>query len=472
LPDHLSDSLLWHPFQLWQIRSLSKLRNYYSIVHGIAEFAEPSDSPIEAIEHWSVAFAANPQQHTFLRVLALLLLSEPLIHLALDSRVITHKHLPETLSGYFSWRDAFQTRDVLSETGLDIDEAINWHKTIAVDAQQVDPLKEFRILLRYASKDKRDLLQGDPLCAYTLYDAAEIIRRMLEQRYQAELTSRAIILPEEHDVNASWGIDKILSHNERHYDSKRATGGDRKTLRRILREYDMDPQPRLTWIVEGDTEAAFFPEYARLQKIDLSRAGIELFNIRGTGGLRDLKTRDLLERFRREEIFADITIDRDGGGEHLRQLKIFRNDGLLNSGFKLWEPDFEEANFTFNELATVVSQMIADAGGTDTMTEAEIRRRMQAQNEAAGKAIEALFGIKKFPQGKGKMWGEALARWVLANPCPDDLVTREDGKRPAQARFEFNLRSQTSSYKWTEAKYTIDDAGNLIRRTSTEENGA
>src|SRR5207237_6785530 len=99
------------------------------------------------------------------------------------------------------------------------------------------------------------------------------------------------------------------------YGAPRTGDFDRSVFRRLVREYDLDPQPRVTWFVEGDTEVGSVRHWSTLHDLDLGRAGIEIMNVRGVGGIASDRLRELLERYRREEAYAFISLDHDGGGE-------------------------------------------------------------------------------------------------------------------------------------------------------------
>jgi len=56
---------------------------------------------------------------------------------------------------------------------------------------------------------------------------------------------------------------------------------DRDILIRLLREYGINPRPRLVLIVEGYTEEIVFPIIANAMGIPLERYNIQIINIRG-----------------------------------------------------------------------------------------------------------------------------------------------------------------------------------------------
>jgi hypothetical protein len=379
------------------------------------------------------------------------------VHTSVDNRV--HLRLYEdgfepTLDSYFSWIEGQDGLQMLSSVGLSIQEAETWHWELAVDAQIADPLEHFRILLRHASRSKRERLQGRALYAHSLYDAAEIHRRYLEQYHDRQL------LEEEgarHGPRAS-----IVKHNS--YGSPRTGDFNRTVFRRIARDFDVDPQARTTWFLEGETERAFVEQFALREHIDLGLAGIEIMNLEGVGGLNDNRFRALLERFQREEVFAYVSIDREDGGKHLRLLKKYAADKLLPAGFRVWRPDFESANFTLAELADVATKLASANGVYVAISARGIQQEMRHTSRPAGEAIKQLWRYGKFYGGKGWAWGKALADWAIDHPCPAEIANNE-GERPIIALVSLLLTGQQSHYQSTAQEYDVDSEGNLVERT-------
>src|SRR5687768_5702704 len=99
---------------------------------------------------------------------------------------------------------------------------------------------------------------------------AEILRRYLEEYHALELPEELSLLtsPSGDEYRQLYGSSKLLDF-------------DRKVLRRIVREFKLDPQARTTWFVEGDTEVAFARRWAERSGVTLERLGIDVMNFRG-----------------------------------------------------------------------------------------------------------------------------------------------------------------------------------------------
>jgi hypothetical protein len=142
-------------------------------------------------------------------------------------------------------------------------------------------------------------------------------------------------------------------------------------------------------------------------------------------------------------------------------LKRYACDGLLPAGFRIWEPDFEEANFTLDELAQIAVQMAAD-GGVQLAVTAEQIAGMKEAGVPVGKAIERIWSRQKFYGGKGTEWGRRLAEWAMTHPCPPELM--ENQRRPAIEILHFMLRGQSSDYASTIESVDVDEQGNLVQK--------
>ena len=191
LPGSLSDSLLWHPFQLWFFfRLASNLKIPIALDASLSSpesYSKMAQKLVSDIPSRMEKIANEGEHSLFLRVLALLLLVEPVVHTSISNSVSFHPHLGETLEKYLSWRESLNSSTFLLRAGLTVEQAEQWHHNLAVNAHINDPVNEFRILLRHASRLKLNRLDNRALLAIGLYDMAEVLRRYLEQFHGREL---------------------------------------------------------------------------------------------------------------------------------------------------------------------------------------------------------------------------------------------------------------------------------------------
>lgn len=358
----------------------------------------------------------------------------------------------ESFEGYDAWRRAEDGERLLDVAGLPLARVEHWHRDLAIRAELDDPLEAFRPLIRHASRDKRKRLKGAALRAESLYDAAAVLRHYAELYHGCTWIEEDDARHGPHGAVVKQGL----------YGAPRTGDFDRTVFRCLVRDYDLDPQARTTWFVEGETEMAFARHWARLRGLDLAKAGVEIMNVRGVGGITSDRLRDLLERFRREEAFAFISLDEDRGGEHLRLLRKYAADRLLIAGYRVWRPDFELANFTVEELADVANTLAVEAGAGVRLTADAIRDEMERSGKAAFEAIKAHWGRAAFYTGKGEGLGRALAEWAVDHPAPSEVV--EEEQRPIETLILFLLRGEWSDYPLTRERTLVDANGRVAER--------
>ncbi len=204
------------------------------------------------------------------------------------------------LHSYLEWRDNQDGPPLLQQSGLTIGEAVQWHRTLSVDAQMCDPLDDFRNLLRHADRGKRDRLKGDALRAHTLYDIAEVLRRYVEEFHGQTL-------PDEADV----GQARADVVNRENYGSDRPGDYQRSVFRRIAREFSVDPGYRLICYVEGETEDAFIRRWFDLVGANPDYEGVRIENLRGKDNVAVPIFEDQLVRLQSEEVLVVVCVDRD-----------------------------------------------------------------------------------------------------------------------------------------------------------------
>lgn len=461
LGGRLGDLLFWHPFQLWEFFRLQQLIAVNLSVSNILRGVESCSTTIEiataGLRDRLAEFADGDHHAAFQRILGLLLLAEPIVHTDIDPHVRTLPSAGESFDGYYDWRAAQRAERFLHCVGLSVEDVQAWHNNLAVTAQLADPVQAFRVLLRHADHDARERLKGDALLAHTLYNSAEVLRRYVE-------TYHGRTLPEEDDIIHGPRGPAV---KEQLYGATRTTDFDRRVFRQIVRSFDLDPQARMLWFVEGDTEEAFIRLLAERTHVDLLRAGVDLMNLKGLGGLKSDRFQALLERLQREEVFPYVTADREQRDEHVRLIRNYARNGLLPAGFRIWDPDFEAANFTVQELVAVAN-IVADRGGVaTTMTEDMVTVEMQRRRWPIGRTIKHLWGRATFPGGKGRLWGEALADWVADHDAPSEIAD-ENGLRPVDQVLRLLLRGQSSHYRFTAEDMDVDPCGTVVPRAGPQ----
>ena len=373
--------MIWHPFQLWEAAQIARRLEIRIALEG--SLADPKDYQktvrrlLSAVRPALSNFSNHPQHLEFLRVLGVLLAVEPLVITAVDTRLkLNLLDLDEGIEGYFAWREQVEPADVLTKTGTTVEVLEGWHRSLALEASFNDPVESWRTLIRFAPRDKRAGFRGDAALAEELYYSSEVLRRFLENHLGVDR------LLEEDDVR--YGAQGPIV-KERHYGKSRTIDFDRSVFRQVVRQYHLDPQPRFRWLLEGATEEAFVYRFAEHQHLDLTRMGVEIINIHGLGGLEGERVSTYLRISSEEEVFAYVTIDFDKLIKNPRILQKYAGDKLLPAGFKIYEPDFEEANFTLEELAIIANTLAQQQGSkSDPITAQEIRQEINSSGKSVG----------------------------------------------------------------------------------------
>ena len=453
--------LWWHRFQVWEFERLSRILESHigltQALYGAEASAKHAERMYGDIPSRIADWANSSERETWEKVLGLLLYAEPLVHLWYDSKVRFAGWRDADLGAYFDWlkREGAHAASALERVGLTLEETKRWHEKLNTSAVLIDPVSQFRTLLRYAARDSKSRLKDEALRADALYEAAEVLRRYLE-------TYHDVRLPEETGTLMMTTDDTL---NQMLYGGSRLLDFDRKVFRRIIRRYGLDPQARLTWLVEGDTEVGVAVRLAERYGTTLEHVGIDVMNFHGLGGLDSDRTISLLERLKNEEVFVYVSVDRDtqGGDDHMRQLRQYAQRDLL-VGFQAWEPDFEDCNFTRGELAQIATKMAQDQEIdlliSEDDLEAEVHRNRK--HVPVGGAIERLLRRHGCRLWKTAAGGRYLADWVMDVPCPREKAV--EGKRPILELYLYLQRSQTSDYWQTVQRSHVGDDGLLHPR--------
>lgn len=457
VPSELRDALLWHPFQLWQFLQIHKdLHLHYSwglVLAGPTQY-QASREKLWQMQLYGVRTFGNADlQHSFLRLLAMLLTVEPLVHSWIFSR-ITLDSVSSDLASYYKWRNSQIGYHALAAAGLTIPDAKDWHFKLSFAADNWDPVVHFRRLFRHADRSAREKLKNEALLAHTLYDTAEILRRYLEVYHWA-------LIPEETD----WDFpEQNESISLERFGSARTTNYRRDVYLRIARSFGVDPGYRTHLFLEGETEMSYVRHWAKLAGILLDRAGVRLVNLRGLGNVSTERFDDELRWLRNDEVFPIICVDldhpnrADKQAEHIKKLKEFEVAGLLPIDFEVWRPNFVEANFTTGEVVEIVNAESVRRGLSLQLAPKDVETVMiydeHGKPRTHRKTIEDAINQIAYDQTgnrvirKGAEWGVSLANWSIYHLAPKELAT-DRGERPITEIFGMALRGKRGDYALT-----------------------
>jgi hypothetical protein len=232
----------------------------------------------------------------------------------------------------------------------------------------------------------------------------------------------------------------------RRYGAERPLDSRTSSRRYLAFNYGLHTGSVTRWYLEGWTELGAVMEALP----GAAMGGIELVNLKGsleTKASVPMKLADGLEQDRALRRFSFVSIDLDEPAA-VRTLRRQVGQGNIVGVVPAYDPDFEFANFTLDELVKVAAEFDDDRGlsgeavrnadwsGVTSSREFEERYRSVSES---GRSL------------KGKEWGAALARYSFEHP---DLA--EGGRRPFLKAVEMAMRTLSVSYDHHKAVYRID----------------
>lgn len=421
---------LYHPFQLLTASELfTRLRLGTELSGQFADHARKA----------AVTFAQSDEYTEMLRLLRLCIRIDPIAGPSVRGTVRYGFEPGRSFDDWLAWRASQDPEEIVAGCGFSRDDLRRLYDFVAKRATLSDPLIHWFPLVRNMERSRLEMLEGAALLAQSLYSLAELLRRFAE-RWLGERW------PEEDDVR--WG-PQGPDVKRRFYGDERVTDGRRDVLRRITRQYGLDPQPKITWFVEGDTEVGFLHELGQRMGIDLENRGISVVNLHGQGALGGGRRRtlggvwfrDRLKELQREECFPMIVVDAHPDAD--RALQQLDRLGLLPVGYVMWKTDFEEENFSTGELVNVANRW-AKKHGASSLRVSDVKRQAKP---TIVEAINSAFG-PGFAIQKNREWGRRLAGWAATHRCP--VAVRDgEGERPIVSMLLTALRSVDANYRAT-----------------------
>lgn len=306
--------------------------------------------------------------------------------------------------GFQVWqklRSRFNPKEALSKSGLILEDIENWRTQIAAEARHLDPLRDWYLLVRHTTYSKRRKLRGDALFAQDRYEIIEILGLFLE-----ELTGKP-----------HYGPDDLLDGGHGEW-KKRVYGAEvdfanRDVLRKIVYEYSLDYDYKMLLFVEGGTEFHAVPIIADAIGISFARLGIRLEKLGGYSEIAPKRIEKLLQYAKRDNMIAYIIIDNhENSKKYVDQLVARRDLPVEKDRVRIWNVDFEEDNFSIDELIKATTHMAAKNDVSIKLTIEMIEEtRKCAPKMGIGNILVALCEEQTFRLSKADL-GEELGFMV------------------------------------------------------------
>ncbi|MCY4002686.1 MAG: hypothetical protein OXF33_03130 [Rhodospirillales bacterium] len=271
----------------------------------------------------------------------------------------------------------------------------NAYEGMAIDQTIVDPIERWYQLTQFVSVRERRKLKGDALRADTMRAGAHMLRLLYRDLYSEELPHP----------------DEVAGSIRDHVPELEVRRDVRRHLEFVANRFGVNPQPKLSLIVEGPSEEAavtrIFEVYYGAHP---GTYGIEIITLGGVGTATGRKKADrfgaiirLIDYLHHHQTFAFLILDNEN---YATQLKANAAKAKSIHGrrryvtrpeyVRIWRDSFEFDNFSCTEIATALTRL---AGGVATFTTREVAQAKRKPNSGAElKALyrkKASYGLKK-----------------------------------------------------------------------------
>jgi len=316
---------------------------------------------------------------------------------SLICQVLSNRFFPKTQSDrrtihlsissdYYNWKwnkycYDWDSKSVMKEMGISIDELKNLHQIISIDAQNVDPLKHWYELVNFISVEEKKQLKGEALLAQTFYSMEQMTRLFYE-----DVTGEKLCVPSE-------GLGFKLEN----YYGKGVIDNSLNYLEFLANQYHLNPRPRLILVVEGNGEEVQFPRLSKdLFRCPFPNLGIEVVNLKGVGGFTGEKRTNkygALEKFidyhHNKQTIVYVVLDNEAGTEKTKNKLLKATSKYLSKRFvtkgeyiHIWKgKTIEFENFNDNEIAQAMTT-VCEKSYVFKQTEIEKCRLQRNSKEA------------------------------------------------------------------------------------------
>lgn len=262
------------------------------------------------------------------------------------------------------------------------------YRGLAMDQARCDPIEHWYQLTQFISVQEREKLKGDALRAATVRDGAQMLRLLHRDLYGEDL-------PHPNEVT------KTIFHHVPELDVRKDT---RRYLEFVANRFGVNPQPRLSLLVEGASEeAAVTRIFEACYGAHPGRYGIEIVPLGGvsvaTGNRKDDRFSAiirLIDYLHHHQTFAFLILDNEGYARKLekalrdrRSIHGDRRYVTRREYIRLWKESFELDNFSCTEIASALTKLAPGTAAFDVRDVAGARRASHP-----GSALKALYRRK------------------------------------------------------------------------------
>lgn len=347
----------------------------------------------------------------------------------------------------WNWHDAVQNwNPQTAERLFDLtrDKLHHAYNGLAVTQAHCDPLERWYQLTQFVAVDERKKLKGDALLAETLRAGAHMLRLLYRDLYDEDL-------PNPNEVTGT-----IITH----IPELPVRQDPRRHLEFVVNRFGLNPQPKLSLIVEGQSEEVAVQKiFERYIGAHPGKYGIEIIVLKSvdvaTGSKKEDRFRAILrliDYLHHHQTITFLVLDNENYAEklkresrkarsiHSKQRYVTRPEYI-----RIWKNTFEFDNFSCSEIAAAMNKL---AQGYVSFTPAEVTACKNDSNP--GSSLQKLYqekaqyGLQKIklseiliekmmsPDSKRRIEGrpiikvlERMARLAARNPLPTMYETWE-----------------------------------------------
>ena len=316
-----------------------------------------------------------------------------------DAWIVIHAHDWDWDREARRW-DPTQTEKLY---GLTPEKLRHAYRGLSMDQARCDPIRHWYQLTQFISIHERRKLRGDALRAETMRAGAHMLRLLHRDLYGKDL-------PHSNEVGAS-----IVNHVPE-LDARRDV---RRHLELVANRFGVNPQPKLSLIVEGlSEEAAVTRIFESYYGVHPGKYGIEIIVLGGVGAATGSKRGDrfgailrLIDYLHHHQTFAFLILDNENYATRLkakakaaRSIHGDRRYVTRPEYIRIWKDSFEFDNFSCTEIAIALTEL---AGGVATFGVRDVAGARRDPN--SGAALKSLYK-KKANYGLQKV---KLARFLV-----------------------------------------------------------
>jgi hypothetical protein len=312
---------------------------------------------------------------------------------------------------WYKYRRELKPTSLNHQLGITRQELKSYQNQLSTQACSIDPLENWHDLTIFTSLDKRKYLKGEAALAQHFYAMEMMLRFFYEDQFNERLD--APYFSHLTDIPYNNGIK-----NERdalHF------------LEYTINRYNLNPQPRLVLVCEGETEEEQYPRIIKdILGYSLDILGIRIMNVKGVGQAvgdhtndRHMALRRFIDYHHHRLTIVFLVLDNEGGA--LNTISKLTKSKSIHDKCRpvtyeeytaVWNPNFEFQNFDDTEIAEALQQ-IANNQTFDALLVAASRR--ESNNGKRHDTISDLFLEKT---------GSSLSKKALNRVLIDNLIKK------------------------------------------------